>query len=85
MSQLEKAKDRLRSCPKDYTYAEAANLMNKLGFTEDNKGRTSGSRVRFLRESDKRVVLLHKPHPQAIMKSYAVKELRDFLIRLGEL
>lgn len=85
MSQLDKAKERLRACPKDYTYQEAASLMNKLGFHEDNKGKTSGSRVRFFRESDSRIILLHKPHPQTVMKSYAVKELKNHLMKLGEL
>lgn len=85
MSQLEKAIERLLSCPKDYSYDEAVSLMNKLGFREDNKGKTSGSRVRFFRETDKRVVLLHKPHPQSTMKLYAVKELKLFLESIGEL
>lgn len=32
MSRTEKAKDRLKSVPKDYTFAEAENLLNSLGF-----------------------------------------------------
>lgn len=85
MSQFEKAKERLLSCPKNYTYDEAKALLNKVGFVEDNKGKTSGSRVKFYRESDKKIIMLHKPHPQAIMKTYAVKNLIDFLKGLGEL
>ena len=85
MSQLEKAKDRIKSCPKDYTYDEARSLMNKLGFVEDTKGRTSGSRVSFYRESDQRMTMLHRPHPKSIMKAYAVKELKQFLEKIGEL
>lgn len=85
MSQLEKAIERIKRCPKDYTYDEAKNLMSKLGFIEDNKGNTSGSRVRFFREKDKRVVLLHKPHPQTTMKMYAVKALKEFLESTGDI
>lgn len=55
MSKLDKAKERILSKPKDYTYTEARYLLSKLGFKEFNKGKTSGSRVRFYRESDKKV------------------------------
>ena len=47
MSRLEKEIDRLKSRPKDYIYDEAKSLLNKLGFFENNKGKTSGSRVEF--------------------------------------
>ena len=85
MSQLEKAKDRIRSCPKDYTYDEARTLLTKLGFQESNKGKTSGSRVCFFRPSDNRVIMLHKPHPQSTMQSYAVRELKSILESAGDL
>ena len=32
MSNLEKAKEHLRNLPKDYTYSEARQLLNRLGF-----------------------------------------------------
>lgn len=85
MSQIEKAKERIKSCPKDYTYDEARSLLLKLGFCESNKGKTSGSRVCFYRETDQRILMLHKPHPQSTMKAYAVKELKLFLEGIGEL
>jgi hypothetical protein len=85
MSKLEKAKNRILQNPKDYTYTEAKNLLSQLGFLEFNKGKTSGSRVKFYREADKKVILLHKPHPVDIMKPGAVKDLVSFLSDLGEL
>ena len=85
MSKYEKAKERIRSKPKDYTYTEAKGLLSQMGFLEWNKGKTSGSRVKFYREKDKRMILLHKPHPEDTMKSGAVKELVEFLTELGEL
>ena len=84
MSRTEKAKDRLKSVPKDYTFAEAENLLNSLGFERYNKGKTSGSRVMFIRKSDKLSILLHKPHPRNEMKAYAVRSLLNFLIEAGE-
>ena len=85
MSKKEKAIERLRACPKDYRYSEAKVLLEMLGFYESNKGKTSGSRVAFCRESDKRVILLHKPHPGDEMDIGAVKALYRFLEDLGEL
>ena len=85
MSQLEKAKQRIRALPKDYTYDEARSLLKHLGFVEENKGKTSGSRVMFFRESDKKAILLHKPHPQSEMREYAVKALKEWLEGIGEL
>lgn len=55
MSKLEKAKARILAKPKDYTYTEAKYLLSKLGFEEFNKGKTSGSRVRFYRSSDQKL------------------------------
>ena len=85
MSKSEKAKARILAKPKDYTYTEAKVLLSQLGFEEYNKGKTSGSRVKFYREKDKKVILLHKPHPGEIMKSGAVAALVEFLKSLGEL
>ena len=85
MSTLEKAKERLRQVPKDYTYNEARQLLVKLGFEERNQGRTSGSRVGFYRERDDGVILLHKPHPNNEMSIAAVKALAEFLVGRGDL
>lgn len=85
MSKYEKARQRILLKPKDYTYTEAKTLLSQIGFEEYNKGKTSGSRVKFYRKSDKKVILLHKPHPGDIMKVGAVKQLVDYLVQIGEL
>lgn len=85
MSKLEKAKQRLRSHPKDYGYSEAKQLLCQLGFMEDQKGKTSGSRVGFYRETDRKVILLHKPHPGDIMDWLSVKDLAKSLVASGDL
>ena len=72
MSRLEKEIERLKSKPKDYTYDEVKNLLNKLGFYENNKGRTSGSRVEFIKNGEVEIEL-HKPHPKNIIKPYQIK------------
>ena len=85
MSKTDKAKERLSARPKDYTYTEARQLLGQLGFEEYNKGKTSGSRVKFFRPSDQRVILLHKPHPGDTMSVGAIKELAKYLESIGEL
>lgn len=72
MSRLEKEIERLKSKPKDYTFDEAKSLLNKLGFFEYNKGRTSGSRVEFIKNGEVEIEL-HKPHPKNIIKTYQIK------------
>ncbi len=49
MSKKEKEIERLKSKPKDFTYDEVKTILNNIGFFEDNKGRTSGSRVIFVK------------------------------------
>ncbi len=85
MSKFEKAKERILQKPKDYTYTEARYLLSQMGFEEYNKGKTSGSRVRFFRETDKKAILLHKPHPEDKMDRGAVSSLIDYLKGIGEL
>ena len=78
MSKLEKEIERLKSKPKDYTYEEAKSLLNKLGVSENNKGRTSGSRIEFV-DGYNRKIMLHKPHPEKIFKPYMVIYLLNSL------
>ncbi|MBR1580076.1 MAG: type II toxin-antitoxin system HicA family toxin [Selenomonadaceae bacterium] len=85
MSNLEKAKQRLRQTPKDYTYSEAKTLLGHLGYEERSKGKTSGSRVGFFRPSDNDIILLHKPHPGNEMNVAAVKALAEHLTLKGDL
>lgn len=80
---IEKAKQRLKNEPFDYTFKEAENLLVSLGFEKYNKGKTSGSRVRFVKSEYK--IDIHKPHPQKEMKRYAVRQLKEKLEEFGEL
>ena len=78
MSKLEKQIERLKSKPKDYTYDELKGLLNKLGFVENNKGKTSGSSIKFI-DIYERKIELHKPHPSNIIKKYKMIEIIDKL------
>ena len=74
----EKLIERLKTKPKDFTYDEAKNILNNLGFYENNKGKTSGSRVEFQNGLGIKIVL-HKPHPSNIIKPYKIKDIISIL------
>lgn len=78
--QKEKLIERLLRRPKDFHYEEAKTLLEYFGFEESNKGKTSGSRVEFVK-GDKSI-MLHKPHPSGELKSYVVKQLVETLKEL---
>ncbi len=80
MSQIEKLIQRLFSKPKDFTYDELKQILNCYGFYEDNKGKTSGSRVCFVNKYGKKLTM-HKPHPSNVLKPYQINNVIDFLIK----
>lgn len=84
MSQVDKLYDRLMSKPSDFTYDEAKKLLSAYGFKEHNKGKTSGSRVAFIRDTDKRTFFLHRPHPQNTLKRYIIDELIEQIKEIEE-
>jgi len=81
MSKKKKLIFRLLSKPKDFTYNEAKTLLKLSGYTMSNIGKTSGSRVSFIRGS--KVFRLHKPHPRNELLSYQVNELINELEQEG--
>ena len=85
MGRLEKAKERLKAIPKDYTYSEVRTLLRHIGFEEFNKGKTSGSRVKFYRKKDGLIIMLHKPHPGDVMSVASTRDVYEQLHRIGEI
>ena len=75
---MKKELERFKSEPKDFTYEELKFLLNKLGFSESNCGHTSGSKVEF-QDLFGRKILLHKPHPNNIIKPYIIKAVLNSL------
>lgn len=78
MTRKEKLIQRLKSKPKDFTWNELVSLLTGLGFTEVKKGKTGGSRRRFV-NSDNVVITLHKPHPGNILKKYQIEQIIEIL------
>ncbi len=81
MGKLEKMIERLKSNPKDFTFEEMQTLLLALGFELSNKGKTSGSRVKFFK--DGAFIILHKPHPRKELLSYQIKQIIETLSEEG--
>ncbi len=79
MGTKEKLINRLLSQPKDFTYEEAKRVFGIFHYTENNKGATSGSRVEFISPEGNISFILHKPHPNNVLKSYVVKGIIEHL------
>lgn len=82
---LDKLRERILSVPNDLSFREMQSYLIKIGFSEYNKGATSGSRIRFFRNKDCAVIDLHKPHPNGILKQYMVRQIIEKLKEYGDL
>ena len=79
MGSKEKLIERFKRLPKDFTYDEVVRLFNVFGYTECNKGATSGSRVEFISDDGMEAYIMHKPHPSNILKLYAMRQLFEYI------
>ena len=78
MSKREKLIARFLSMPSDFHYNELVKLLGYYAFYEVNKGKTSGSRVKFMNKEGVPLIL-HKPHPTGILKRYQLKQIKEVL------
>jgi hypothetical protein len=82
MSRTEKLLQRLLSTPKDFTWDELITLLHYFGFAELKKGKTGGSRRKFV-DGKKNIISLHKPHPGNIVQAYALKQVIELFVEKG--
>ena len=78
MSRKEKLILKFQQRPKNFTWDELSSLLKYMGYREIKTGKTGGSRRRFVHDSAA-TITLHKPHPQNILKRYAVDQVLDIL------
>ncbi|MCM1462347.1 MAG: type II toxin-antitoxin system HicA family toxin [Bacteroides sp.] len=52
-------------------------LLEILGFQLSNKGKTSGSRIKFY--NNMTTIILHKPHPRKELLEYQIKQIIEKL------
>ena len=81
MSKKDKLVSRLISKPKDFTFEEVKSLLGMFGYALSNVGKTSGSRVCFVK--DDKIFRMHKPHPRKELLMYQVRELMEELEQEG--
>ncbi len=82
MSRLEKALRRIAAEPKDFTWQELVSLMTSLGYRLEAG---AGSRRKFKRAELRPPFNIHEPHPNGILKMYAVRQTVKYLISEGHL
>ena len=78
MNRKEKLIARFLSMPSDFQYYEMVKLLRYFDFEEVKKGKSSGSRVKFV-NPEGIPIMLHKPHPSRIMKHYQLKQIKELL------
>ncbi len=74
LSKKDKLILRIKDKPKDFTFEELETLLNILGYTKENNGKTSGSSVTF-KSLGRRSIMLHKPHLRKELLSYQIKDI----------
>ena len=80
MNKKEKLVKRFRTLPKDFTFEEVVTLFQIYGFSLENKGSTSGSRIKFYNKHDENAFIMHKPHPSNIIKGYMMRDILNYLL-----
>lgn len=78
MSKYDTIKRKLKQGSGNLTFDELTTLLQHFGYQKDNKGRTSGSRIKFYKK-DGHVIIMHKPHPRKTLLEYQVKQIRSIL------
>ena len=79
----EKLIAKLKSNSRSFTFDEAEALLGYFSYHRSNKGKTSGSRIMFIRDEHKVKISMHKPHPRKVLKDYQVKQLLNQLEQEG--
>lgn len=82
MSKKQKLRDRFLRipAPKDFRWEELETMMDGFGFSFDASG--GGSHGHFVKSDDKdKTIDISKPHPDGILLSYQIKEIKS---KLGE-
>ena len=78
MTKREKLITRLLQRPNDFTWNELTSLLQSFGYRESKKGKSGGSRRKFVHDSAP-TIMLHKPHPKNLLKLYAIDQIIEIL------
>lgn len=84
MSSIEKLIDTMRTHPNTFPYSDLKRILAHFNYCLFNKGKTSGSRVSFVRNTDNKIISFHKPHAKDVKKS-TLDDVISHLERNGDL
>ncbi|HEX8356063.1 MAG TPA: type II toxin-antitoxin system HicA family toxin [Segetibacter sp.] len=84
MSKKSKLIERFLLIPKDLTWEELVTVLSSYGYKEIKKGKTGGSRRKFVDEIQN-VISLHKPHPANVVKPYVIRQVIESLNEKGKI
>jgi predicted RNA binding protein YcfA (HicA-like mRNA interferase family) len=79
MSRDEKLLIKLKECGNTFPWKDLETLLKRLGYVQVEM---AGSRIRFTHEAFS-MILLHKPHPDNIIKDGALKAVKASLRKDG--
>ena len=84
MSKIKKIITKLQKkpAPKDVTWDELLKVFSHFGFDPIARGKTGGSRRRFM-NGDKVIISLHEPHPRNELKKYQIEQILETLSNEG--
>ena len=68
-----------------FTYGELVRLFRLFGFVESHKGRTSGSRVELVNQTEGKAFMMHRPHPDNKIKLYVMKQVLEYLSKNSDI
>ena len=83
MSKKNKLLNRFLSKPKDFTFDELVTLLGYFGYYPEQKGKTSGSRVKFVSVYGFEHIKIHKPHGNKKLLHYQIEGILEELIKGG--
>jgi hypothetical protein len=79
MTKKKKLFDRFINVSADFIWDELKSVLGHLGYEEiAHKGKSSGSRTKFV-NAQNRIISLHRPHPDQIIKKYVIRQLLESL------
>ena len=75
MGTKEKLIERFKRQPENFTFDEIVKHLIRFGYSISNKGKTSGSRIRFINKETMSVIDMHKPHPSNVVNEGVMKDV----------
>ncbi|MEX2502463.1 MAG: type II toxin-antitoxin system HicA family toxin [Trueperaceae bacterium] len=74
--------EKLKGRPRDFAWKDVVALLEGLGYSEVKRGKTGGSRRRFVHDTAA-MIILHEPHPGNELKAYQVELVLETLVEEG--